>query len=534
MRRLVSATARARGIFQQKNIRAPQYDIHISRVSQGLILVNVLVFSVIALIITMALVSWGTTLLKSSEQIASSQQAFEIAESGIDYYRWHLSNLPSDYYDGNASTTSPGPYVHTFQDKNGTTIGQFSLTITPPATGTTVVTVKSKGTTFGSSTLSNVSRSIQAQFAIPSFAQYAVIANAAMYFGAGTVIYGPVQSNYGIHFDGIAHNIVSSALSEFVDPDLNNGIEQYGVYTTGDPTGNNSGGPPPLPAPADSSIFLAGRQFPVPVIDFGNITTDLHSLQALADLNDSDYQISGNGYLGYYILLHTNDTYDIYKVTSLVSLSNSCSSDAANLAGQTQANDGWGSWSIANKTLLHSAVPFPSNGVIFVQDNLWIDGSINTARLTIAVGVFPPDTSKSITINNNLTYTNFNGKDVLGLVSQNNINVGFASTDNLTIDAALIAQSGRVGRYYYSSNCTSPIDPNYPSTSAHQTYYDRTTLNLFGMIASFSRYGFAYTDGTGYTNRNITYDNNLLYGPPPSFPLATNQYSTISWDEVAN
>jgi type II secretory pathway pseudopilin PulG len=490
--------------------------------SSGLILVNVLVFSVIALIITMALVSWGTALLKSSEQIASSQQAFEIAESGIDYYRWHLSNLPSDYYDGNASTTSPGPYVHTFQDKNGTTIGQFSLLITPPATGTTVVTVKSKGTTFGSSTLSNVSRSIQAQFAIPSFAQYAVVANAAMYFGAGTVIYGPVQSNYGIHFDGIAHNIVSSAVSEFVDPDLNNGIEQYGVYTTGDPTGNSSGGPPPLPPPADSSIFLAGRQFPVPVIDFGNITTDLHSLQALADLNNSDYQISGNGYLGYYILLHTNDTYDIYKVTSLVSLSNSCSSDAANLAGQTQANDGWGSWSIANKTLLHSAVPFPSNGVIFVQDNLWIDGSINTARLTIAAGTLPANVStyKNITVNNNLTYTNFNGQDVLGLVSQNNINVGIASLDTQTIDAALIAQNGRVGRYYYSSNCG--------------TGYDRTTLNLDGMIASAQRYGFAYTDGTGYVNRNISYDNNLLYGPPPSFPLATSQYSTISWQEVAN
>jgi type II secretory pathway pseudopilin PulG len=530
----VSATARARGKFQQKFIRAPRNGISNFHVSRGLILVNVLVFSVIALIITMALVSWGTTLLKSSEQIASSQQAFEIAESGIDYYRWHLSNLPTDYYDGNASTTSPGPYVHTFQDKNGTTIGQFSLTITPPATGTTVVTVKSKGTTFGSTTLSNVSRSIQAQFAIPSFAQYAVVANADMYFGPGTIIYGPVVSDYGIHFDGIAHNVVSSALSEFVDPDLNNGIEQYGVYTTGDPSGNSSGGPPSLPAPADSSIFMAGRQFPVPVIDFTNITTDLSSLEALAQTSGSNYGSSGK--LGYYILLHTNDTYDIYTVTSLVSLSSSCSSDASNNAGQTSSGDGWGSWSIANKTLLHSGLPFPTSGVIFVQDNLWIDGAINTARLTIAAGTLPASVStyKSITINNNLTYTNFNGQDVIGLVSQNNINAGFSSADTLTIDAALVAQNGRIGRYYYSSNCTSPADPNYPSTSAHSTYYDRTTLNLLGMIGSAQRYGFAYTDGTGYVNRNITYDNNLLYGPPPDFPLATSQYSTISWKEVGN
>jgi hypothetical protein len=228
-------------------------------------------------------------------------------------------------------------------------------------------------------------------------------------------------------------------------------------------------------------------------------------------------------------------------VTSLVTLSNSCSNNVT-----AEGESGWGSWSIANKTLISSGLHFPASGVIFLQDNLWVEGSINTARLTIAVGVFPPSTSKSITVNNNLTYTNFNGQDVLGLVSQNNINVGFSSADNLTIDAALIAQNGRVGRYYYSTSCTSPLDPNYPSTSANQTYYDRTTLNLDGMIASFDRYGFAWTGcppsdcpptgypPTGYTNRNIAYDSNLLYGPPPDFPLATSQYSTISWDEVGN
>jgi hypothetical protein len=52
------------------------------------------------------------------------------------------------------------------------------------------------------------------------------------------------------------------------------------------------------------------------------------------------------------------------------------------------------------------------------------------------------------------------------------------------------------------------------------------------MIATNTRYGFAYTDNTGYTTRNINYDGNLLYAPPPSFPLTSNQYSTISWEEV--
>jgi len=51
------------------------------------------------------------------------------------------------------------------------------------------------------------------------------------------------------------------------------------------------------------------------------------------------------------------------------------------------------------------------------------------------------------------------------------------------------------------------------------------------MIGSSNRYGFAYTDNTGYQDRTIIYDANLLYGPPPSFPLTSDKYTTISWDE---
>ena len=90
---------------------------------KGIILINVLVFSLIAITITTALVTWGTTLLKNSEQLTNREQAFEVAEAGVDYYRWHLAHAPTDYYDGNASTT-PGPYLHAFLDKDGNTIGQ--------------------------------------------------------------------------------------------------------------------------------------------------------------------------------------------------------------------------------------------------------------------------------------------------------------------------------------------------------------------------------------------------------------------------
>jgi hypothetical protein len=268
---------------------------------------------------------------------------------------------------------------------------------------------------------------------------------------------------------------------------------------------------------ARSDIFLTGRQVGVPAVDFAGITTNLSTIKTNAQSGGKYYAASGA--LGYYILLKTNGTFDIYKVNSLTTGNSSCNNSATQASDQT----GWGTWSINTKTLVASSVAFPANGLIFVEDHLWIDGKINTARLTIAAGVLPDVIAnrKSITVNNNLLYTNYDGTDALSLIAQNNINAGLSSIDTMRIDGALIAQNGRIGRYYYNSSCGA----NYLQTS----------LTLDGMLASSLRYGFAYGSASsvtsGYQTRDIIYDSNLLYAPPPSFPLTSNQYSIISWKE---
>jgi hypothetical protein len=210
-------------------------------------------------------------------------------------------------------------------------------------------------------------------------------------------------------------------------------------------------------------------------------------------------------------VLKTNDTFDVYKVTGLKAAPNNCSSDGS---------AGWGTWSINTTSSVATNVAFPANGLLFFEDDIWVRGKINTARLTIASGRFPvsSNTYANITINSDLLYTNYDGQDVISLMTQGNINAGLKSDDDLEIDAALVAQNGRIGRYYYSSNCG--------------TEYKRSKITLYGMLATNQRYGFAYTDGTGYTTRIITYDGNLLYGPPPSFPITASQYDIISWEEV--
>ena len=191
----------------------------------GDILLSVIVFSAIAVTITIAFVNWGATLLKNVRMVADREQALQIAEAGIDYYRWHLAHSPLDYKDGTCATVcSNGPYTHQFTDKDGNVIGSYQLTITPPLNGSTLVKIVSKGTITSNS---QISRTLQVTVGMASWAQYAVVANDNMNFGSGTVIYGPVHSNYGIHFEGTSYGLITSALTQYTDPDV--GSTKYAV-----------------------------------------------------------------------------------------------------------------------------------------------------------------------------------------------------------------------------------------------------------------------------------------------------------------
>ncbi|MGD0977232.1 MAG: hypothetical protein ABR875_02995 [Minisyncoccia bacterium] len=467
---------------------------------KGQLSLLVLIFAAVAVLILSGLLVWANNRQTSAAHDVNKAQAFDVAESGIEYYRWHLAHAHTDYQDG---TGHAGPYVHPFYNKNGVQIGQFSLAITAPPTGSTVVTVTSTGTILTDTT---VSKTITVKMAIASFAKYAAVLNAAVRFGPGTEVFGPIESNGGIHFDGLAHNLVSSAVASYQDPD-EGGPNVFGVHTEVAPIDPL----PPSPVPNRPDVFIAGRQFPVPAVDFTGITSTLSSIQSSAQSAGFYRGSSGKNNYGYDIVLKTNDTFDLYTVTKLTSAPNGCSN--------SESQDGWGTWSINAETLLGN-YPIPANGLIFLGDNVWVRGQINTARVTIASGVFPDNVSTrtSITVNNSLTYTNFNGSDIISLIAQNNINAGLYSDDTLSIDGALMAVNGRVGRYYYSSSCSAN--------------YIRTSITLDGMIASNQRYGFAYTDSTGYITRNIIYDANLFYNPPPSFPLTSDNYDEIYWDEV--
>ncbi len=477
---------------------------------KGTLIIQALVFGSISVVMIGALISWASVNIKAGKVAIKREQALQIAEAGIDYYRWHLAHAATDYQDG---TGVAGPYVHDFFDKDGVKIGEYSLQITPPPTGFTLVRIRSTGTLLADPT---ISRTIETGLAIPSLAKYAIASNSDIRFGEGTEVFGPIHSNGGIRFDGLAHNLVTSSRTSYDDPDHSGAVE-YGVHTHLNipPTSVNStfraAEAPNATLANRSDVFMAGRQFPVPAIDFLGFTTDLATIKTNAQASGRYFGASGG--LGYRVLFKTDDTFDLYRVNNVTPTPNNCA----------ETTTGWGTWSIrttnGSQTFLANYA-IPANGLIFVEDHVWVEGQIDSARVTLAAGRFPDNaaTRPNIMVNNNLLYTNYDGQDVISLISQGNINAGLSSASTMRVDAALVAQNGRVGRYHYSSNCG--------------TGYTRTKITLYGMIASNLRYGFAYTDDTGYAERDIIYDGNLLYGPPPSFPLTGDQYQIVSWQEL--
>ncbi len=495
---------------------------------KGFMLIQTIVFAGIAVVIVSSLVAWAGINLRNSRSAVYKEKALQVAEAGIEYYRWHLAHAPQDYFDGHA--TSSSSYTHNFYDKDGVEIGYFILRITPPIPGSTIVTIESEGHVSAQPTLKRI---IRTQLAIPSLAKYAFVSNSDMRFGAGTEVFGPIHSNGGIRFDGFAHNIVSSAQSTYNDPDSDdcNGGSSFGVHTCDSPNDPS----PPAAVPSRPDVFESGRQFPVQAIDFVGMTNNLSQIKT--DAQASGRYFAASGALGYKIVLNAvsggTDTFTISRVNTLRAAPSGCT---------TSGETGWGTWSIGTgggALTVIGTYPIPSNGLIFVEDNAWVQGSISDTRVTIASGKFPDNASTrtSITVNEDINYTYTDGRDVVALIAQNNINAGLYSADVLDIDAALMAQNGRIGRYHYNTSCKD-------SGSNGTQWWHRTTLNLYGMIGSSARYGFSFTGsnwncggsigniGSGYCARNITYDANLLYGPPPSFPLTSDQYSIISWEEI--
>ncbi len=453
---------------------------------------GLIIMTVVSIVLT-SIITFVANYTKYSLQIHAREQAFQVAESGIHFYRWYLAHQVEGRTASQIAAFWAGtpygvatPYEVEYKDPSGSAIGKYKLEVVPPSGTSTIVTVKSTGWTYR---YPNDKRVIEVRFRKPAWSEDIVLANDVLRFGAGTEVFGKIHSNEGIRFDGVAHNLISSSVSTYDDPDHTGGNE-FGVHTHDSPVDPL----PPAAVPTRADVFEGGRKFPVTATDFNGVLGDLAYMKSEAQAGTNGSRYFNNTGQGRHIILNTNDTFTIRTVQSF----NAATNQIINYSG------GWSTYNL------------PEDGVIFVENNVWISGAIDSRHVTVVAANLTSASQKSIYIGNDIRYTNYtNCTDILGIIGQNDVEIFRASEDDLRIDASLIAQNGRVGRAHYSGGGGDLV---------------KSVITVYGAIATNQRYGFAWTDGTGYTTRNLYYDNNLLYCPPPYFPTGT-QYEMDLWKE---
>jgi hypothetical protein len=488
--------------------------------------------------------------------ISKSQEAFNIAEAGVNYYMWHLNHNCTDYKDGGTTPTTPdptlgyGPYTHNYIDNNGINEGTYTLWINPAGAGSTIVTVRSIGKVTGS----NATRTVQAEIGEPSFASYGVVDDSAIWFGPNESADGPVDSNQGVEIDGSSNSTVSSANSTYTPPSYLNGSGSSHPGVWCDPT---------VTTPVNCNTrSKSAWVYPVSQVNFNQVSTSLCTIKKLAfAANSSTASLATqanactqvpstltSSYLpqrsttysstrGYLIKLNTNGTYNLYDVNA----------ENDQLTPYTSA---------LTTTLVASNIVIPASQVIFAEDNVWVmSNPTYNGRVTIAAGRLTSASSSTyanIVVAGPLLYVTKNGTDSIGLISQNSVEVApyappSTGSFNFEIDGALLAESGNVE---YGENTNSSGYITYKSstnTCARGWVSPNQTLTFYGSVAtrqiwtwnleSNSSCGDMVKDSgngfywSGIENTITSYDYNMEFDPPPSYPL-TAGYNILSWREV--
>ena len=433
--------------------------------SKGAYLPAIMMASVLFIAFATAVIAISTSNLKLTKVNERSVSNLQVAEAGVNYYMWHLSHNNKDYCDGNTCVGDPpyGPYSHQYADPSGKILGTYDLYITPPALGESVTTVRSVGKVSNSTG----DRTVTAELGMPSFARYAFLVGTECWFGADETTNGPVHSNVGVHFDGTNNGIVSSSSTTYTPSGQfgGDGHVHNGVWGNGGPT----------------NYWV----FPVPTVDFNRISIDFTNLRTKAIT--SGIYLGSSSSRGYYLRLRADDKIDVYRVSR------------ERTSGIT-----------TNYIETRNA---PSNGILYVQDNVWVDGTYNN-KITIAAHT-PGSGTPIIKIKSNLLYQAKDGNSSIGLVAEGNIEVPEYASDNLEIDAALLSQTGHVW-YPYVLGAV------------------KDNIQVYGSISTLQTWTWTWVSGStvtsGYRTTSQTYDPYLTLNPPPEFPT-TGTYAILSWRE---
>jgi len=477
--------------------------------NKGIIITYVLVFGAIFLILLSGLLGFILLQLRQSAQRVAWNEALELAEAGLNYYRWCLNNE----VEANCLTEKD------YYDPAGNLVGHFSLSIA--STVSCGQSIQKKITSTGwTNKFSNIKRKVSALYARESVAKYSYILNDNVWVGSDQEIRGPYHSNGGIRFDGTNYSLVSSARENWVC------------------TGSFGCGPKGLPGrgvglgncPTDQCQVIDKQcvcpgvftdtynptedlfSFPIPPFDFTGITVNLAQIKSLTQPYpqekywppSTNIDSKGNGY---HLKFKDNGTFEVWIITKLSSTH----------AYSLEEDWHYDYFTISSEYLFKTVTIDQNCPLYFFEDNLWPEGVVKGKVTVVSANLINPNLDTDIVVPGNIDYAVKDGSDGLTLIGERNVLIGPQSPDQMELRGIFVAQKGRFSRNHYPNNI-------------------REKLEIYGSIISNGRVGTQWISGSqvvsGYLKRETYVDPNLLYNPPAFTPFVSSQFKIFDWKEL--
>ncbi len=466
---------------------------------RGYLMLLAIVFGAVFLLVLGGLSSYILSQNRLQTKTTGDSKAFAIAEAGLSYYHWFLQHNPGDITHG---TGVAGPYVIAYNDPEGGVVGNMTLAITGnTACGeTTSIDIRSTGTVTDGS---GGARTVVGRYAQPTVATYAYVLNDSVWAGADRTINGPYHSNGGIRMDGTANAPVTSSLTSWLC------TSSFGCSPNQTKAGVWGAGP-------NQTLW----SYPTPQIDFAGIAADFTALKTMAQAQGiylprySTGNSNGAAYWrGYHLIFNANGTVTVRRVTATTQ---------RDVVPVNSSDADWDRAHIQNETNYNTYAIPPGCGLIFVEDNVWVEGTVPSKVTLIAANVTTTGVEPNAYLKNNITYGTTDGTDGLTLIAEHNVLVTPDSPNNMTLNGIFIAQGGAFGRNLY--DCPSSYEP-------------KNTLTILGTTVSNKRTGTRWVNGcgngddAGYQTRVDAFDRKLATDPPPFTPIVSSDYEFVDWRE---
>jgi hypothetical protein len=473
---------------------------------EGAILTLVLVYGSVFIILFGGLFGFIFIQHRQASQKVAWNQALDIAEAGMNYYRWCLNH-------GVEENCATPPEGKDYYGPEGDLFGKFSLEISSIVSCEQTIQ-RSIVSTGWTEKYPDIKRKVSVLYARTSIAKHSYILNDNVWVGADHEIRGPYHSNGGVRMDGENQSTVTSAKENWIctssfgcspcptgDGCWIQSSQCYcpGVFTTTDN--------------AKPDLF----SYPIPPFDFNAITVDLAQMKTASqtpgggvylppstdlDPNGKGYHIkffkdavTGEGKFEAWIITNLSPTY-------AYSLEEGWHYDYFTITGE----------------YLYNTYTIPSNcSAIFIEDKIWPEGVVKGKVAVASANLINPNVDTDIVLPANIDYSVKDGADGLTLIGERNILIGPQSPNQMELRGIFVAQKGRFSRNHYPYNL-------------------REKLEIYGSIISNGRVGTKWTSGgqvvSGYQKRESYFDANLIYNPPVFTPFLDPDFEILQWEEI--